>query len=159
MADKPIKVDEHTDLLVAGLAHFLHLTKKAVVREAVAEFAEARRAVVGPTGIHLTFRELPIRRRIALRRSELIREFARHGGSDIRLMGGPAEHGEPDPPGSVPVELLVVTDIMEGSSAVATLEVIGSQLLAAPCRVVSATALRLFDPVGLERALAESRPL
>ncbi len=55
MVEKPIKVDEHTDRIVTDLAHFLRSTKKAVVRDAVAEHAESRHALMaigaggGPT--------------------------------------------------------------------------------------------------------------
>ena len=44
MIEKPIKVDEQTDRLITDLAYFLRCSKKTVVREAVTEFAEARRA-------------------------------------------------------------------------------------------------------------------
>ena len=40
MVDRPIKVDERTDRLVTDLAYFLRSSKKSVVRDAVAEFAE-----------------------------------------------------------------------------------------------------------------------
>ena len=40
MVDRPIKVDERTDRLVTDLAYFLRSSKKAIVRDAVAEFAE-----------------------------------------------------------------------------------------------------------------------
>ena len=40
MVERPIKVDEPTDRLVTDLAYFLGSSKKAIVRDAVAEFAE-----------------------------------------------------------------------------------------------------------------------
>ncbi len=40
MVDRPIKVDERTDRLVTDLAYFLRSSKKAIVRDAVSEFAE-----------------------------------------------------------------------------------------------------------------------
>jgi len=40
MVERPIKVDEPTDRLVTDLAYFLRSSKKAIVRDAVAEFAE-----------------------------------------------------------------------------------------------------------------------
>ena len=43
MVDRPIKVDERTDRLVTDLAYFLRSSKKAIVRDAVAEFAETHR--------------------------------------------------------------------------------------------------------------------
>jgi len=40
MVERPIKVDEQTDRLVTDLAYFLRSSKKSVVRDAVADFAE-----------------------------------------------------------------------------------------------------------------------
>ena len=40
MVDRSIKVDERTDRLVTDLAYFLRSSKKSIVRDAVAEFAE-----------------------------------------------------------------------------------------------------------------------
>jgi hypothetical protein len=56
VTEKPIKVDEHTDRIVTDLAHFLRSTKKSVVRNAVAEYAESRHALMaigGGTGVRL----------------------------------------------------------------------------------------------------------
>lgn len=39
-------MDEHTDRIVSDLAHFLRSMKKSVVRDAVAEYAESRHAVM-----------------------------------------------------------------------------------------------------------------
>ena len=50
MVEKPIKVDEETDRVVTDLAHFLRSTKKSVVRDAVAEYAESRHALM-PTHV------------------------------------------------------------------------------------------------------------
>ena len=166
MGEKPIKVDEETDRLVTDLAHFLECTKKAIVREAVADFAEARRAAVdhgdgagvGPADdlprSMPTFAEFPVRERLALRRTQLIREVAKNGGSNIRLLGPLARGDDADI-----VELLVDTDIMHGSGAVPTLQSVARQVLAAPVHVTSTTALSLFEPDVLERLLAESRLL
>lgn len=88
MAEKPIKVDERTDRIVTDLAHFLRSTKKAVVRDAVAEYAESRRSLMpehaesGGDGIEA----LPPLQRLALRRKDLIREFAGHRGTDVRVL-------------------------------------------------------------------------
>jgi hypothetical protein len=213
MGERPIKVDEETDRLVTELAYFLGCTKKAVVREAVAELAQARggrliqaaaasprpadpagqvvetRRGVGdhgspgppPSGrlgeaspfdrpgeasmfdrrgdaaagtAARRFGNLPLRERLALRRSELIREFARLGASNVRVFGPLAEGLDADE-----VALLAETDLIDGSGAVPKLQTVARRLLAAPVHVTSATALALFDPEGLARVLAESRPL
>ena len=53
MVDRPIKVDESTDRLVTDLAYFLRASKKSVVRDAVAEFAETHhpRHLAGSGGV------------------------------------------------------------------------------------------------------------
>ena len=89
MAEKPIKVDERTDRIVTDLAHFLRSTKKAVVRDAVAEYAESRRSLLpdhAPTGDDGGIETLPPLERLALRRKDLIREFAGHRGTDVRVL-------------------------------------------------------------------------
>ena len=172
--EKPIKVDAETDRLVSELAYFLGSTKKAVVREAVADFAAARgrgrsadsdrRHVADDTGatgdaravlpLHQRFDQLPLIERLSLRRSELIRAFADHGASNIRVLGPLAFGRHADE-----FELLAETDPIRGGEAAAELQMIAARLLCAPSTVVSSTALRLFNPDRLRRALEESRPL
>ena len=175
--EKPIKVDAETDRLVSELAYFLGSTKKAIVREAVADFAAARgrgrsadsdrRHVADDTGatgdarearavlpLHQRFDQLPLIERLSLRRSELIRAFADHGASNIRVLGPLAFGRHADE-----FELLAETDPIRGGEAAAELQMIAARLLCAPSTVVSSTALRLFNPDRLRRALEESRPL
>jgi hypothetical protein len=178
--EKPIKVDAETDRLVSELAYFLGSTKKAVVREAVADFAAARgrarsadsdrRHVADDTSVtgdardardaravlplHQRFDQLPLIERLSLRRSELIRAFADHGASNIRVLGPLAFGRHADE-----FELLAETDPIRGGEAAAELQMIAARLLCAPSTVVSSTALRLFNPDRLRRALEESRPL
>ena len=47
MSEKTIKIDEHTDELVTQLAYFMRGSKKSIVREAVADFAESRHRRAG----------------------------------------------------------------------------------------------------------------
>ncbi|MEF3405579.1 hypothetical protein [Agromyces sp. CCNWLW203] len=180
--EKPIKVDAATDRLVSELAYFLGTTKKSIVRDAVADFAEARgrgnSAVADGTGnagtagdgggtgaarradgsapavAHERFDQLPLGERLTLRRGELLRAFGDHGASNVRVMGPLAIGMEADE-----FELLAETDPARGSDSAEELEVIAGQLLGAPTTVLSSTALRLFNPAGLRRALDESRPL
>jgi hypothetical protein len=172
VAEKPIKVDEQTDRIVSDLAHFLRSTKKSVVRDAVAEYAESRHdlmaigrrsgirpegegavaqegdAAVGPSGID----GLSPMQRLALRRRELIREFARHRGTGVRVYE--ASDGEDDE-----LTLLVETDPIDGGSAAPRLEDVARRLLATHVTVISTTALSLMRPDSYRRAMAESRPL
>ncbi len=223
MIEKSIKVDEQTDRLVTDLAYFLRCSKKTIVREAVTEFAEARRAGTAVAGAGASFRgtgtamprdglaqpgageaflstgaavprdglalpspgaavprdgaamagngpaqpgagaalprattfvDLPLADRLAVRRNELIREFAKRGATNVRLFM-PATEKE----AIAEVNLLVETDLADGSFAIPVLEEVARTLLAAPVHIVSSTALALFRPAALERALAESRPL
>ena len=155
MAEKPIKVDERTDRIVTDLAHFLRSTKKAVVRDAVAEYAESRRSLMpehaesGGDGIEA----LPPLQRLALRRKDLIREFAGHRGTDVRVLA-PDDVGADDE-----ITLLVETDLMDGWGAAVILAEIASRLLGTQVTVISTTALRLTQPDRLRTALNRSRPL
>ncbi|MFB6610994.1 hypothetical protein ACFCVO_11770 [Agromyces sp. NPDC056379] len=56
-------------------------------------------------------------------------------------------------------ELLAETDLLRGGESAPELQMIAARLLGAPATVVSSTALRLFSPDGLRRAIEESRPL
>ena len=203
MHEKTVKIDETTSRLIDDMAYYLDTTKKSIIRDAVADFAEARRprgrfgAVWGSAApaatrdvdpgspfadgsSRRTFEELPIRARLELRRSELIRAFARREASDIRVMnprvharsddpsfrgdsaGGNSVDDELDPlafPGDEPLELLVTTDVAGGSDEAVELERIARELLRAPVRVESATKLRLFNPDRLNAARADSQPL
>lgn len=149
MAEKPIKVDEQTDRLVTDLAHFLRSTKKSIVRDAVAEFAESRHDLRRQRdGIA----QLTPLERLALRRRELIREFERHRGTNIRVLD--ASEGEDDE-----LTLLVETDPIDGGMAAPRLADVARRLLATHVTVISLTALELMRPERHRRALAESRPL
>ncbi|HET8780322.1 MAG TPA: hypothetical protein VFM66_09630 [Agromyces sp.] len=153
MPEKPIKVDEQTDRIVADLAHFMRTTKKSVVRDAVAEYAEARRGLLAPaTGGVSGLDELAPLQRLALRRKELIREFARRQGTDIRVFQ--AADGEDDE-----ITLLVETDPIDGSAAAPRLAEIAQRLLDVHVTVISSTALRLMRPEQHRRALELSQPL
>lgn len=171
MHEKTIKIDEQTERLVAELAYFLRSTKKSIVREAVADFAAARgrgRGRGDPSSArdagdaggspraadHDRFDQLPLIERLTLRRSELIRAFAEHGATNIRVLGPLAVGQEADE-----FELLAETDLLRGSGSAPELQMIATRLLGAPTTVVSSTGLRLFSPDRLRRALAESRPL
>ena len=165
MAEKPIKVDEETDRVVTDLAHFLRSTKKSIVRDAVAEFAEARHALLPPpagasrpgdrsagedgAGID----RLAPMQRLGLRRKELIREFARHRGTNIRVFDASGENDHSE------ITLLVDTDVIDGGAAAPRLQEIAQHLLATDVTVVSMTALRLMRPERHRRALAESHTL
>ena len=155
MAEKPIKVDERTDRIVTDLAHFLRSTKKAVVRDAVAEYAESRRSLMpehpesGGDGIET----LSPLQRLALRRKDLIREFAGHRGTDVRVLA-PDDVGADDE-----ITLLIETDLMDGWGAAVRLAEIASRLLGTQVTVISTTALRLTQPDRLRTALNRSRPL
>ncbi|KQZ09333.1 hypothetical protein ASD23_13795 [Agromyces sp. Root1464] len=183
--EKSIKVDVATDRLVSEMAYFLRATKKSVLREAVADFAAARgrgTSLVadsrGETGgapragdvdhegeprraggsaspvAHERFDQLPLGERLTLRRSELLRAFGEHGASNVRIMGPLAIGQEADE-----FELLAETDPVRGGESTFELEIIAGRLLGAPTTVLSSTALRLFNPAGLRRAVEESRPL
>lgn len=69
--------------------------------------------------------------RLALRKKELVREFARHRGTNVRVLE--ASDGGDDE--------------------------IAHRLLATPVAVISTTAFRLMRPDSRRRALAESHPL
>ena len=90
--------------------------------------------------------------RLALRRKDPIREFARHRGTDIRVLE--ASDGEDHE-----ITLLVETDPIDGAGAVPRLEEIAHRLLATHVTVTSTTALRLMRPDSYRRALAESHHL
>lgn len=90
--------------------------------------------------------------RLALRRRELIREFARHRGTGVRVFE--ASDSEDDE-----LTLLVETDPIDGGGAAPRLEDIARRLLATPVTVISTTALSLMRPDSYRRAMAESRPL
>lgn len=152
--EKPIKVDAETDRLVSELAYFLGSTKKSVVREAVADFAAARGRGDAAGAGHERFDQLPLVEQLAFRRSELIRAFAEQGASSIRVLGPLAFGRHADE-----FELLAETDLLRGGESAPELQMIAARLLGAPVTVVSSTALRLFSPDGLRRAIEESRPL
>lgn len=157
MAEKPIKVDVETDRTVSELAFFLRSTKKAIVRTAVAEYAEARSAYLGdrpPTESDRTLVALPPIERLGLRRNELIREFAAGRATAVRLLDQTANDR-----GDVALILLADTDPVDGSAAHLPLQRIASRLLATPVEVISTTMLRLYDHDGYERAIELSRPL
>ncbi|GGI45998.1 hypothetical protein BCL57_001456 [Agromyces flavus] len=157
MREKPIKVDAETDRTVSELAFFLRTTKKAVVRTAVAEYAEKRTAYLGdrpPSESDRTLLALPPLERLGLRRTELIREFARRRATAIRLLDESVNDRH-----DVAVILLAQTDPADGSAAHLPLQQIASALLATPVEVISTTMLELFDPPAHRRALELSRPL
>lgn len=162
MNEKPIKVDEQTDRLVTDLAHFLRRTKKSVVRDAVAEFVEAHhtalRAITGTSSLGSdaipTVDSLPIRDRLALRRGELLREFAREGATEVRV-ADPSD----DDVGPHMLSLIARTEVEQGSDAAPRLESIARRVLGAPVEVISLTALELFSPGRVPAVLAVSRPL
>jgi len=276
MVDRPIKVDESTDRLVTDLAYFLRASKKSVVRDAVAEFAETHHprhlagsggvdrggsakegthrgaggvteprgpaGVVesaeqggptevvesaeqrgpagvgesaqqrGPTGVGtfaedgetaevgefglmvggglvagdgivggggvdgiggiaggdgikgardrgVTFEMLDPFDRLALRRRELLRQFAELGGTNVRVLDPDDEDAASGEPASG-IVLLAETDPVDGSAAVPALEEVARRVLGVHATVVSLTALRLFGSSGREeRAVAQSRPL
>jgi len=210
VAEKPIKVDEETDRVVTDLAHFLRSTKKSIVRDAVAEYAESRHALLPPrshgggAGERSADYKRPGERsevgrgagersgddrrpgdrrpgdrsaddrrpgdrsagedgagiegltpmqRLGLRRKELIREFARHRGTNIRVVEASGEHDDDE------ITLLVDTDVIDGGGAAPRLQEIARRLLATDVTVVSMTALRLMGPAQHPRALAESHAL
>jgi len=197
MVDRPIKVDEPTDRLVTDLAYFLRCSKKSVVRDAVAEFAEthhhpqllaARSGVnglgeveaasaragesaddsfsgssrggglVGARAAGVTFEMLDPLDRLALRRRELLRQFAELGGTNVRVLDEDDGDGASDE-ASTRIVLLAETDPVDGSAAVPALEEVARRVLGVHTTVVSLTALRLFGSGRLEQALAQSRPL
>jgi hypothetical protein len=100
------------------------------------------------------FDELSLHERVALRRSELIREFARQGASNVRLVEPVGERADGEE-----IALVADTDVLDGSSAVLKLQTAARRIIRARVHVTSTTELRLFDPEGLARALAASRPL
>ena len=158
VGEKPIKVDTDTDRRVTQLAYFMGCSKKAVVREAVAEYAEARLSRL--TAELLTFEDLPVRDRLALSRGRLIREFAAHGGTGIRVMRRPSGSGASEEPREPEVlELLADTRLGGGGGAAVVLSGVARAILKAPVRVTSLTALRLFNKPGHRVALDESDPL
>lgn len=155
MTEKPIKVDEQTDRMVTDLAHFMRTTKKSVVRDAVAEYAETRRGLLAPAGGGVSgLDELAPLQRLALRRKELIREFARRQGTDIRVFD-PANGDDDDDE----ITLLVETDPIDGSAAAPRLAEIAQRLLDVHVTVISSTALSLMRPEQHRRALEMSQPL
>ena len=157
MGEKPIKVDEETDRTVSELAFFLRTTKKAVVRTAVAEYADTRSAYLGdrpPSESDRTLLALPPIERLGLRRNEVIREFARRRATDVRVLD-PSANDRHD----IPLVLLAHTDPGDGSTAHLPLQRIASKLLAAPVEVISSSSLEMFNPAGYQRAMELSRPL
>ena len=157
MREKPIKVDEETDRTVSELAFFLRTTKKAVVRTAIAEYAETRAAYLGdqpPSESDRTLVALPPLERLGLRRNELIREFERRRATAVRLLDESVNDRK-----DVTLILLARTDPADGGAAHLPLQQIASRLLATPVEVISTTTLELFDPSAHRRALELSRPL
>ncbi|BDZ55279.1 hypothetical protein [Agromyces marinus] len=157
MSEKSIKADAATDRTVSELAFFLRTTKKHVVAIAVADYVEQRDRYLDPAAAHAgtgTLLDLAPLERLALRRKELARAFAKHEAGDIRLL---------DPefvtPGSADIVLLAETDLLEGGRAAYDLSRVASMLLGAHVEVISTTMLELFDRPGLRGALDQSRPL
>ena len=90
--------------------------------------------------------------RLGLRRKELIREFARHRGTNIRVLEASREDDDE-------ITLLVDTDPIDGGGAAPHLQEIAQRLLATDVTVLSMTALRLMQPDRHRRAIEESHPL
>jgi hypothetical protein len=131
----------------------MRTTKKSVVQDAVAEYAEARRGLMTHSGGGVDgLDELTPLQRLVLRRKELIREFARRQGTDIRVFE--AAQGDDDE-----ITLLVETDPIDGSAAAPRLAEIAQRLLDVHVTVISSTALRLMRPEQHLRALEMSQPL
>ena len=217
---RAVKIDVDTDRRIAQLAYFMDVPKKAVVREAVAEYAEARLPRAGAEGgagagaasasasasperaggrgdagergdtggqggrasgdagdagprvetpseaTALTFEDLPVRDRLALSRTQLIREFAARGGTGVRVVvesevpaGDETEDEEEWSEWPETVELLVDTRLEDGSGAVVALGGIARSILRADVDVTSLTAIRLFSPYRLDDLMARSQPL
>lgn len=64
----PLKVDDETDRLATQSAHFLGMTKKQFVAEAVAAYSEARRADI-ERGVRQALSELDGTRATAIART------------------------------------------------------------------------------------------
>ncbi|MFD5864826.1 hypothetical protein ACFWGP_07740 [Agromyces sp. NPDC127015] len=172
MATRTIRVDDGTHRAIGDLAYLLDSTRTYVVADAITEYAARRGSIVRIDG-RVTFDELPVADRLALRRDELIRVFAKREATDIRLihLGDTAEHGPAEAEGAEdedddapwvpprPLELLVTTALHRGSGEAYALERIASKLLRTRVHVESATRLELFDKPALERARAASTPL
>ncbi|GAA1782514.1 hypothetical protein [Agromyces lapidis] len=152
MPDVSIRVDADTHRALTDLAYLLGTTKKAVVADALADFTETHGAVVRAPG-RVTFDELPVLDRLALRRRALLRAFAKRDATEVRVM----RRDESDP--DAPLELLVTTDLGRGGGEADELARIARGLLREFVRVESATRLELFDRPALERARACSTPL
>ena len=172
--ERAVKIDVAADRRIALLAYFMDMPKKAVVREAIAEYAEARlsRAAGGAVGGEVAsgasammFEDLPIRDRLALSRGRLIREFADRGGTGVRVMIESTESRgdviDDEWGGDRPdtVELLVDTRLEDGSGAVVVLAGIARSILREPVTVTSLTAVRLYRPERIDDLMARSRPL
>ena len=180
---RAVKVDVDTDRRIAQLAYFMDIPKKAVVREAVSEYAEARLSRVGAgagsgsregddasisvdaasEAMAATFEDLPIRDRLALSRGQLIREFAARGGTGVRVVierPAQCEDGfEFAGADEDELELLVDTRLEDGSGAVVVLGGIARSILKSWVDVTSLTAVRLYRPSELDDLIARSRPL
>jgi predicted transcriptional regulator len=234
--NKSIKLDERTDRLVTDLAYFLRSSKKSILHDAVAEFAETHHprllatlnaaggagaveagpgaagettkdgvtsregtgsgdgfagagsgalagagagagalagagagalagagagalAGAGAGAGDVTFEVLDPWDRLALRRRELLRRFAEHGGTDVRVLDPVDEDAASDESAPTRIVLLAETDPVDGSGAVPALEEVARRVLGVHVTVVSLTALRMFGSGRVDRALAESRPL
>jgi len=110
---RAVKVDPLTDRRIAQLAYFMDVPKKTVVREAVAEYAEARLSQsssddvavercdastggdVSPAHSARMFEDLPLRDRLAMSRGQLIRDFAARGGTGEKIIE-PRRAEQPD---------------------------------------------------------------
>ncbi|RZS64610.1 hypothetical protein EV187_2997 [Agromyces ramosus] len=238
--NKSIKLDERTDRLVTDLAYFLRSSKKSILHDAVAEFAETHHprllatlnaaggagaveagpgaagettkdgvtsregtgsgdgfagagsgalagagagagalagagagagalagagagalagAGAGAGAGDATFEVLDPWDRLALRRRELLRRFAEHGGTDVWVLDPVNEDAASDESAPTRIVLLAETDPVDGSGAVPALEEVARRVLGVHVTVVSLTALRMFGSGRVDRALAESRPL
>jgi len=169
MAAEAIRVDAETARLVSELAHLTESTKKSVLADAVVAYAEARLPALaaGRPG----FSELSPRERLQLRRDALLRAFAKHGASNVRVLDPiPLDHGsgtDGDPSGDgfgdgdayEAIDLLAETDLMMGGEAASVLSGVASRMLGVRVEVTSMTALAMFAPERLARSVERSSPL
>ncbi|WP_165314312.1 hypothetical protein [Agromyces protaetiae] len=151
--EKTIKIDEPTARLVDDLAYLFRSTKKSIVRDAMLEFAAARRPEreLAATEGRVTIDSLTLRERLALRRPELLREFARNDATEVRVFELDVADAEP--------VLLVVTDVVAGNGVEVILEEVARGILLMPIEVISMTRMRLRTPERLPELYARSRPL
>ncbi|KQM81219.1 hypothetical protein [Agromyces sp. Leaf222] len=172
MVAEAIRVDADTARLVAQLAHLMESTKRSVMADAVAAYAEARLPAL--TTDRPGFSELSPRERLRLRRDEVLRAFARHGASNVRVLdpiapfakagvagavGSDDHSGSDDGTADEAIDLLAETDIMMGGEAASVLSGIASRMLGVRVEVTSMTSLAMFAPERLARSVECSSPL